>query len=40
MPSSSRRLADLKTKQGADFDTAYAAAQVAGHQQTLDTLKG
>lgn len=33
-------LADLKTKQGADFDTAYAAAQVAGHQQTLDTLKG
>jgi putative membrane protein len=35
-----QKLADLKTKQGADFDTAYAAAQVAGHQQTLDTLKG
>jgi putative membrane protein len=35
-----QKLADLKTKQGNDFDTAYAAAQVAGHQQTLDTLKG
>jgi putative membrane protein len=35
-----QKLAELKTKQGADFDTAYAAAQVAGHQQTLDTLKG
>jgi len=35
-----QKLADLKTKQGADFDAAYAAAQVAGHQQTLDTLKG
>ena len=33
-------LADLKTKQGAEFDAAYAAAQVAGHQQTLDMLKG
>jgi putative membrane protein len=35
-----QKLADLKTKQGADFDAAYAADQVAGHQQTLDTLKG
>jgi putative membrane protein len=35
-----QKLADLKTKQGTDFDTAYAAAQVAAHQQTLDTLKG
>ncbi|MCK8458295.1 DUF4142 domain-containing protein [Sphingomonas faeni] len=35
-----QKLANLKTKQGADFDTAYAAAQVAGHQQTLDTLRG
>lgn len=34
-----QKLADLKTKQGADFDAAYAADQVAGHQQTLDTLK-
>ncbi len=33
------KIADLKTKQGAAFDAAYAAAQVAGHQQTLDTLK-
>jgi putative membrane protein len=35
-----QKLADLKTKQGADFDAAYAADQVSGHQQTLDTLKG
>jgi len=35
-----QKLADLKNKQGADFDAAYAADQVAGHQQTLDTLKG
>ena len=35
-----QKLADLKTKQGTDFDTAYVAAQVAGHQETLDTLKG
>lgn len=33
-------LADLKTKTGTGFDTAYAAAQVAAHQQTLDALKG
>jgi putative membrane protein len=35
-----QKLADLKTKQGVDFDAAYAAGQVAGHQQTLDMLKG
>ena len=29
----------LKTKKGADFDSAYAAAQVEGHQKTLDALK-
>lgn len=29
----------LKGKTGADFDTAYAAAQVTGHQATLDMLK-
>jgi putative membrane protein len=28
----------LKGKTGADFDTAYAAAQVDGHQKTLDAL--
>jgi putative membrane protein len=30
----------LKTKKGADFDAAYIAGQQAGHQQTLDMLKG
>jgi putative membrane protein len=30
----------LKAKTGADFDRAYAAAQVDAHQQTLDVLKG
>jgi len=35
-----QKLADLKTKTGADFDAAYAAAQVAGHQQTLEMLRG
>jgi putative membrane protein len=34
-----QKLADLKAKKGREFDAAYAAAQVAGHQQTLDTLK-
>jgi len=29
----------LKTRTGADFDAAYAADQVAGHQATLDALK-
>lgn len=30
----------LKVKTGADFDTAYAADQVAAHQATLDALQG
>lgn len=29
----------LATKSGAEFDTAYAKAQVDGHQATLDALK-
>lgn len=29
----------LQAKSGADFDKAYAAAQVDGHQKTLDALK-
>ncbi len=29
----------LKAKKGADFDTAYIAAQQSSHQQTLDALK-
>ena len=29
----------LKTKTGAEFDAAYKAAQVDGHQKTLDALK-
>jgi putative membrane protein len=32
-------LDSLKGKTGADFDSAYAAAQVAAHQKTLDALK-
>lgn len=32
-------LADLQSKAGADFDAAYKAAQVDGHQKTLDALK-
>lgn len=34
-----QKLDALKTKTGTDFDTAYAAAQVDGHQVTLDALK-
>lgn len=34
-----KTLDDLKGKMGADFDTAYAAAQVDAHQKTLDKLK-
>jgi len=30
----------LRGKTGADFDTAYAAAQVDAHQKALDALKG
>lgn len=33
-------LDSLKGKTGADFDTAYAAAQVTAHQATLDALNG
>ena len=33
------KLDNLKTLNGAAFDTAYAAAQVAGHQAALDLLK-
>jgi putative membrane protein len=32
-------LTELQGKSGADFDTAYAKAQVAAHQMTLDALK-
>lgn len=32
-------LDDLSSKSGADFDRAYADAQRAGHQATLDALK-
>jgi len=35
-----QQLDALKGKTGADFDKAYADAQVAAHQKTLDTLKG
>lgn len=34
-----KTLDDLKGLNGAAFDTAYAAAQVEGHQMTLDALK-
>ena len=33
------QLDELKTKKGADFDTAYAAAQVGGHEKTLAELR-
>jgi putative membrane protein len=33
-------LDSLKNLKGAEFDTAYAAAQVKAHQQALDALKG
>ena len=33
-------LDSLKDLKGADFDAAYAAAQVKAHQQALDALKG
>lgn len=34
-----QKLDALKLKTGADFDTGYAADQVAAHQATLDALK-
>ena len=39
-PDQQSTLDGLKGKTGADFDTAYAAAQVDAHQKTLDALKG
>ena len=33
------KLDALKTKKGSDFDTAYAAAQVGGHENTLAELR-
>jgi len=38
-PDQQAALDGLKGKTGADFDTAYAAAQVDAHQKTLDALK-
>ena len=35
-----QKLDALKTKTGADFDTGYAADQVAAHQATLDAVRG
>ena len=39
-PDQQSTLDSLKGKKGADFDTAYASAQVDAHQKTLDALKG
>lgn len=38
-PMQQQTLDALKGKSGADFDTAYAKAQVDAHQMTLDALK-
>ena len=38
-PMQQQALDALGAKSGAAFDTAYAAAQVEGHQKTLDALK-
>jgi len=38
-PDQQAKVDALKAKTGADFDTAYAADQVAAHQATLDALK-
>jgi putative membrane protein len=38
-PEQQQLLDNLKSKNGADFDAAYKAAQVDGHQKTLDLLK-
>jgi len=38
-PDQQQKVDALKTKTGADFDTAYAADQVAAHQATLDALQ-
>lgn len=39
-PDQQALLDGLKGKTGADFDAAYASAQVTAHQKTLDALKG
>ena len=38
-PTQQTTLDGLKGKTGSDFDTAFAIAQVAAHQDTLDGLK-
>jgi putative membrane protein len=38
-PAQLQTLVALKAKSGAEFDTAYAAAQVEAHRMTLDALK-
>lgn len=38
-PDQQKQLDSLRNKTGADFDTAYAAAQVSAHQQALDALR-
>lgn len=38
-PAQQQVLDDLKAKSGAEFDTAYAEAQVDSHQAALDALK-
>jgi putative membrane protein len=39
-PDQQASLTSLQGKKGADFDSAYAAAQVDAHQKTLDALNG
>jgi putative membrane protein len=39
-PEQESKLAALRSKTGADFDSAYTAEQVAAHQMTLDMLRG
>lgn len=38
-PDQQSKLDAIKSKTGADFDTAYAADQVAAHEATLDALR-
>lgn len=38
-PLQQQTLSELQGKSGADFDTAYAKAQVDAHEMTLDALK-
>jgi putative membrane protein len=37
-PEQQEQLDSLKSKKGTDFDTAYIAAQIAGHEQALELL--